>query len=175
MRHLGLISFLMGALAASTVAAGPAEDDFAARCHGPGVIKCIGFDDSTEVVPGQNLMPIYGSSTYGGRVDTSVRASGPGSLRFDIPQNVDRADVAGKFVTSLGAEFGARNLARFNGNNRVYIQFRQRFEQPFESGLLSRLHFKQAAINNSDKCGDESIVTENSMGRRFPQVYANCG
>lgn len=178
MRHTTLLSaaaaLLLG-VQAGTVSATAADDDFRDRCSAPGVIKCVGFDDDSEVVRGQNLMPVYGTQTYRGSVDVSVKASGRGALRFDIPSNVGTPDTAGKFITGLGAEFGARNLTRFAGNNRLYVQFRQRFEQPFVSGDLSWLHFKQAAINNSDKCGDETIVTENSMGRRFPQVYGDCG
>jgi hypothetical protein len=152
------------------------DADFARRCASPGVIKCIGFNNDTEVVRGQNLFPVFGTQTYRGSVDNVIRASGAGSLRFDVPQNVGTADMTGKFVESLGDEFGARNLARFQGKSRVYVQFRQRFTPEFTRSFnLGRLHFKQAAINNSDKCGDETIVTENSQGRGFPQVYGNCG
>jgi hypothetical protein len=167
--------FVVAAVLAGPAHAQSADEDFQRRCSTPGVIKCIGFNDDTEVVRGDNLLPVFGTTTYRGFVDTAVKASGQGSLRFDIPANVNTADTAGKFITSLGAEFGARNLARFQGNTRLYVQFRQRFQQPFVSGALSDMHFKQAAINNSDKCGDETIVTENSQGRGFPQLYGDCG
>jgi len=163
------------ASAHATLAQTP-DQDFATRCAAPGVIKCVGFNDNTEVVRDVNLFPIFGTNTFLGSVDTTTRASGAGSLRFDIPANAPGADMAGKFVTSLGDEFGARNVARFSGKNKFYVQFRQRFSDAFTRGHdLGALHFKQVAINNSDKCGDVTIVTENSQGRGFPQLYADCG
>jgi hypothetical protein len=161
---------------------GPGADaDWLARSTASGVLVANGFDSSTELstkgelrTPDGNTVPI--DETQGGKLDESIRSSGASSLRFDVAENVDFPDIAGQYRTDLGDDFGARNIARFQNASRLYVQFRQRFDSEFATGgSLNDEHFKQAAINNSDKCGDETLVTENSDSRGFVQFYGECG
>lgn len=174
-------STFVALVALCTASSGVRADDadFQRRCASPGVLRCIGFDSPSDLVVGttsDSLWLIPGANIHRASIDTSTKASGGGSLRFDIPENVGTANMAGKWVQSLGDQFGSRNLARFAGKSKVYIQVRQRFTDAFTHEYnLGKMHFKQFAINNTDKCGDEVIVTENSQGHGIPKLYSDCG
>jgi hypothetical protein len=34
-----------------------ADIDFAARCHAPGVVKCVAFDLPSDLIPDRNIFP----------------------------------------------------------------------------------------------------------------------
>ena len=101
---------LLGALA-TTVNAATAEEDFASRCNAAGVVKCIGFDNTTaDIVRGQNLHA-DGAGTYRAGLDTAQKTSGGGSLRFDLPPPPHAGgNIAGSWSpisnNALGRMFG---------------------------------------------------------------------
>ena len=113
-RHLAVTllgcSFMAGSLPAGA-------EDFATRCSKPGVLKCIGFDSDDDIRHNVNLFPAAGGQ-WRGDIDTSVRASGNGSLRFVIPSG-SGPNASGYYSTTMGQKFGP--------GDTFYVQFRQRF------------------------------------------------
>lgn len=83
------------------------DEDFAARCGTPGVIRCFGFDSQAEVDP--HVMPPAGQREKRGIVVTDITASGAGALRFEVPP-FSGSDTSGSFwlnfAEDLSAQFG---------------------------------------------------------------------
>ncbi len=89
--------------------------DFTTRCAQAGVVKCVGFDGTTDFNTGtgglngaysQNygIIPPSGTSDYTRAVrDTSVKSSGNSSLKFTIPSN-SGADTSGAWFTNFSDE-----------------------------------------------------------------------
>src|SRR5580704_17772239 len=68
------------------------EQGFQARCKAEGVLKCVGWDNPSDFSPAgdgyaDGLYPA-GDGTFQGQMDTSVKTSGAGSLRFTIRPKV---------------------------------------------------------------------------------------
>jgi hypothetical protein len=145
------------------------EQDFAARCAGPGVVLCRGWDGEQEFVPpaypGDGLYPDGGGVIRGTR-DTGVRASGGSALKFTIP-SVSGANSAGQWVQSLGATFGQ--------NTTFYVQFRYRVSPEMLRNFGGN-GWKVAIFHYAfNSCSDLEITTQNTYYRGFPQMYTNCG
>src|SRR5262249_59420172 len=81
-----------------------------------GGVDCCGLVSQGEPEP--FIYPPYGMTTKRGRVVTDVKASGAGSLRFEIPSNTG-ADTSGSFWQNFGAQFGE--------GEEFFVQWRQRF------------------------------------------------
>jgi hypothetical protein len=116
------------------VTAATSEEDFALRCAATGVVNCVGFDNTTaDIVEGVNLWPDGGGTVRGG-LDTSLKASGNGSLRFNIPPPPHSGgDIAGRWMPSTGQ--GAPTYA-FGGNkfslgDTFHLQYRTRMDQNY--------------------------------------------
>src|SRR5689334_11196647 len=77
---------------APTSGVAEAISDFERRCSAPGVVRCFGFDDPK--VTDSHVRPPWGERTKRGVVDTEIKASGTGSLRFEIPPRTG-ADTSG--------------------------------------------------------------------------------
>ena len=161
--------------------------DFNARCSDINVIRCFSFDSQAETDPhvaapwrfrntGQKL----------GFVDTSIKSSGAGSLRFDIPTNSE-SDTSGSFSLNFSDDLSTQ----FGEGEDFYIQWRQRFSpelletlyliSPISSGNLA-YGWKQAIIGEGDRPGDyaesctpSEIVVQNSLQFRKPAMYHSCG
>src|SRR5215467_8068164 len=67
---------------------------FSERCADPAVVKCVGFDSQAEADP--FILAPSGTSVKRGQIVTDVKASGAGSLRFEIPSNTS-ADTSGAY------------------------------------------------------------------------------
>jgi hypothetical protein len=142
------------------------DADFQRRCSGAGVIKCMGFDSSAEVIPGQTLLPAW-DGVYRGTFDTTTRASGAASLRFEIPQ-YSAANTSGSALLDMGRGFGP--------GSTFYIQFRQRFTQAmldtkYQSDGWKQVIFHRAGVS----CGSVELTTQNSWNQGFPIMYTDCG
>jgi hypothetical protein len=131
---------------ATLVQATPQDDDFAARCAAPGVVYCGGLDavgpgahqiDAAYVIPDS-----FGTYRYA--IDTSIKTSGAGSLRFDVPPPPHGgANIAGSWTpTAVGSTTGGET---FKHNETFYYQYRARFGK----WLLDNIW----PINNSWKVG----------------------
>lgn len=161
-----------GLLGWSAFAAAQATDqDFAARCAGPGVLRCIGFDNTTaDIVRGTNLHP-DGNGNYRAGLDTAQKASGGGSLRFDLPPPPHAgANIAGRWSPLSNDGLGRL----FSQNSTFYVQFRIRFSREFldntwnSAWKIVLFHYLQTT------CGSIEITTQEYFSD-FPLMYTDCG
>ncbi len=144
-----------------------ADADFQARCNAPGVVKCVGFDNTTsDIVSNVNLFP-GGDGVIHGALDTSIKASGAGSLKFTLPTN-GGANAAGSWYSNLGGNFGQ--------NSTFYVQFRQRISPELLTPSNGGGGFKQVIFHHSSAtCASVEITTQNQFYRGYPQMYSQCG
>lgn len=171
---------LLGACALREGPIGPGDAGlrlgFEERCARPGVVKCFGFDsaDATD----RFVFPPHGLSVKRGRVVTDVKASGAGSLRFEIPSS-SGADTSGSFWQN----FADDRSVQFGQGEEFYVQWRQRFSPEL---LRTRYQggggWKQAIIGEGDRpgktaysCTQLEIVVQNGYHRGYPQMYHSCG
>ncbi len=139
--------------------------DFDSRCAASGVVKCVGFDTSANFA--SSVLYPAGDGVVRGTMDTNIKASGAGSLRFMIPSR-SGANMSGFWLDSLGADFGQ--------NQTFYVQFRQRFSPE----MLSTYYepgggWKQVIIHGAASCASLELTTVNQYLRGFPQMYTDCG
>src|SRR5262245_44596979 len=87
--------------------------DFAARCSAPGVVRCVGLDTLASVTGRTDTSSVdpapYGLLTDGlvaPTIDTSVFASGGGSLKFTIPSN--SGSSFGSYWTNFSDDFSVQ-------------------------------------------------------------------
>lgn len=156
---------------ASAASSDPAEKDFEVRCHAPGVSLCLGFDSPEDfrpaTWPGSGLYPDWKGS-FRGTFDTHIKASGTGSLRFEIPPNAP-ANGSGFWRQSMLRSFGARST--------YYVQFRQRFSPQMIANIYGHnVMWKQAIFHGPDStCADVSLVTQAFYSANIPHLYTDCG
>ena len=143
------------------------DADFQARCSAPGVIKCVGFDSTDDFVPGVTIFAA-GDGQMRATRDTSLKASGNSSLRFEIP-SFSGPDVAGYFKGLFGQDFGP--------GQTFYVQWRQRFSPefliPFEGTSGWKHHIFWHGIGGS--CTDVQLVTNHYFWSNYPIMYTACG
>lgn len=149
---------------------------FDERCALPGVVKCVGFDTTAEIEP--FIDPPWGQSEKRAVIDTSQKASGTGSLRFDIPSN-SPADTSGSYWQNFSTDL----KTQYSEGEEFFVQWRQRFS----SELLDTVYeggggWKQVIIGEGDRpgniaysCTPIEIVIQNTYQRGFPQAYHSCG
>src|SRR5216684_240786 len=122
----------------------PAEQqpqDFDARCHAPGVLVCQGFDSPLITItakwPAPGLYPAW-DGTVRGTFDRAQKASGEGSLRFEIPSH-SSANAAGYWRQPFGRNFGQ--------GSTFYVQFRERFSPEMLTNNLETGHLPQRRVH----------------------------
>jgi hypothetical protein len=160
------------------VSSSPALKDFQARCASPGVFVCEGFDEASKFVPGHSPNTgLYPGSDNTIEIvqDTTIKASGNGSLRFPIKANDGTGNTVrdDNWLLNFGRTFGQ--------NTNFYVQFRYRvdaayvntnWEEP-ENGESSP-KIADFAYHNSS-CGQTEITTNNRGGMAMPMMYTSCG
>lgn len=137
--------------------------DFRRRCTAAGVVRCIDFDSEND------LAFIYpdGGGQIRAALDTSIKASGAASLRFEIPP-YSGANTSGGWTGSLGRAFGP--------GQTFYVQFRERFSNEFLKTNFEGNGWKQAIFHMGKKtCGSIELTTQNTYARGYPQMYTDCG
>jgi hypothetical protein len=184
MRRAILVGALLGWLGAVPVAA-QTTFDFEARCALPGVVRCFAFDGPEEIADGF----VRAGTATTPVIDTTVKASGTGSLKFTVPGN-SGPNSAGTFLMNFSP--GTRNTLRSNGDGiaypvqfgpgeEFYVQWRQRFSPE----MLQRMGgggWKTIIVGEGDRpdflassCTDLEIAVNNGGYRGFPQMYHSCG
>ena len=163
--------------------------DFATRCAQPGVLKCIAFDSPADLNTGTGgtngafgqsagILPPYGTSNYTlATLDTTIKASGNGSLRFTIPPN-SPSDSSGSYFTNFSSDLSTQ----FGENSDFFIQWRQRFSPEFLTTMFAGGGgWKQVIVGTGDVPGQLSAsctaletVVQNTYFRGFPQMYNSC-
>ena len=147
-----------------------APADFETRCHGADVLVCEGFDSpqifSAAKWPNSGLYPAADGALHG-TFDTTVKSSGNGSLRFEIPAT-SSANAAGYWRQSFGRKFGE--------GTTFYVQFRQRFSKEMLKNDWHDTTWKQAIFHNgSATCGNVELTTGQFYHAGFPNMYTDCG
>ena len=155
-----------------------ADADFDNRCRATGVVYCNGFNNTTaDIVQGDNLYAsCAGSGPYHGALDTTVKASGAGSLKFTLPSAGDcsaSADITGKWSLE-GVEGGWGQT--FSENSTFYVQFRVRFSPEFNSNSNWDSAPKISILQmGSLSCGGIEITTVNKDLSEVWSLYRQCG
>lgn len=151
--------------------------DFLERCAAPGVLLCEGFDSQGVIDwDGRNGFFWNGIQTAPnqGTLDTTVKSSGAGSLRFNTPDPrvPDGAGTAGQFVKSFGKDFGE--------GTTFYLQWRMRFSPAMLA--LSKENtgggqgFKQIiAHRRGSTCAATELTFTNGSFVGRPTWYTACG
>jgi hypothetical protein len=170
---------------ATTLTASIVSSDFQTRCAAPDVIKCVGFDQPSEI--GGTYGDTSGTLPGNARpeIDPSVKASGNSSLKFTIPSN-SAANSSGSYFTNFSPDLSVQ----FAENSEFYLQWRQRFSTEFlTSNYQGGGGWKQAIIGTGDKPGCTSststvfcyssctaleLVVQNTYHRGFAQMYNSC-
>jgi hypothetical protein len=149
-----------------------ADADFAARCNAPGVVRCFGFDNTTtDIVRNVNMWP-DGAGTFRGGLDTTTKASGGGSLRFDLPPPPHAgANIGGSWVPSGG--WGQN----FSENSIFYVQYRIRMS-PYmvQPGNFDNAIWKTTIFHYGSKtCAGIELTTSGYYGSGLAQLDTDCG
>jgi hypothetical protein len=169
-RVFGVLLFIL--LLAISTARGQSDADFQSRCSAPGVVKCIGFDNTTtDIVKNVNLWP-DGNGIFRGDLDTSVKASGAGSLRFTLPP----PPTAGQNIAGRWSPVTNDALGRlFGQNSTFYVQFRQRFSPDMLTNTWDS-SWKTAIFHyNTQTCGSIELTTNNRYMSGLAMMYTDCG
>lgn len=146
---------LLGIFLSPSMAQISPDQDFQSRCAAAGVVKCLGFDNTSGL-----------SLTGGAKIDNTIKASGAGSMRVDIAPTA--GDAPGNIMTKLGADFGE--------GSALYLQWRQRFSPEMIDVDLGGEGFKQFVIYDGTPCGPNmEVAMLNQDFAGFPILYSACG
>lgn len=160
------IAILSVVLVAASSLAHADDADFQARCSAPGVLVCVGFDTPAEMASGKNLFPAWDGKIRG-TADTTIKASGASSLRFEVPAFSD-ANTSGYALWDMGQAFGP--------GSTFYVQFRERFSPVMLNTRFKSDGWKQIIIHRAgSSCGNVELTTQNVYSRGFPIMYTDCG
>ena len=111
-------------------------------------------------------------------IDTAVKASGAGSIKFTVPAS-SGANSSGSYFTN----FTDDKSVLFGGNGEFYIQWRQRFSPEFLNvAFAGGGGWKQVIIGTGDypgsmfyaSCTALETVVQNTNHRHFAQMYNSC-
>jgi hypothetical protein len=181
---IGMVLCAFSALAAAQIAA---DVDFATRAHAPGVVRAFDFDVAQPLysTAHKNFALTPGASLNGNQttpqLDTSVKASGAGSLRFDIP-SLAGSDSAGAWFGNFSADYSVR----FGENSEFFIQWRQRFTQAlidtaYKQAGGNYTAAKQVIVTAGDtptrvrsSCEAIGVVVVGYNAHKFPVSYDSC-
>jgi len=149
---------------------------FEERCAQPGVVKCFGFDSQEQADP--FIYPPWGLTTKRARIVTDIKASGNGSLRFEIPSNTG-SDTSGSFWQNFSDDLSVQ----FGEGEEFYVQWRQRFSPEFlDTYYKGGNGWKQAGVGEGDRpgkvvysCTQLEIVIHDANQNGAPEMYHSCG
>jgi len=170
-RIIALLSSILIALGCASSAEAQTAD-FASRCSAPGVVNCVGFDnETTDIVRGENLHP-DGLGAYRAFLDTSIKTSGGGSLRFDLPPPPHSgANIAGRWSPLNNRALGQL----FGQNSTFYVQFRQRFSEGMLNNTWDSAWKTVIFHQNQATCAGIEITTYNYYSTNLATLYTGCG
>ena len=169
---------------------------FASRCSQPGVVRCFGFDSEAEIA---SFVQPSTSGLTKPTLDTSLKASGGGSLKMTIP-SLSPANTSGYFAMNFTP--GSLNQVytggdpdkgpgyysvQFGQGEEFYVQWRQRFTPEYINTSYAAIGggvtgYKQIIVGEGDRegfkatsCTQIDLVVNNGGYRHFPLMYHSCG
>jgi chitodextrinase len=141
-----------------------AANTFQQRCAAAGVIKCVGFDALTDITP---FISADGNGVIQASLDTTISASGGGSLKFVIPATSGQ-NSSGSWSDRLGGSFGP--------GTTFFVQYRQRFSPEFVNTNYNGNGWKQSIFHMAGStCASIELTTQNTWQHGFPEMYTDCG
>jgi hypothetical protein len=150
------------ATATLTAGATSSDQDFANRCAAPGVVRCWGFDSAADLAPDSRGPKVFASNNGQGPVqaslDTTQKASGASSLKFNLPSN-SGSDWGGSWHSNFKDDFSVQ----FGQGETFFIQYRARFDP----GLLRQFR----TIDGSPRGWKTHILGEGSQAG-MPETYS---
>jgi hypothetical protein len=162
----------------------PVASDFDTRKSAAGVIRWFDFDSAAQLggTYGANFGTLAGTSTAP-VIDSTVKSSGTGSLRFDIPP-LSGSNAAGSWFTNFSSDL----LTQFGENSQFFVQWRQRFNQAFIDTYFTQIGgspqggIKQVILGTGDKpggilyssCTTLETVLQTYYQHKFPITYNSC-
>jgi len=167
-----------------------ADTNFAARANGAGVVRAVGFDSQAEWLKynadTSGCNPSYAPGCRENAWDSAVKASGAGSLRFDIRSQTGEGDAG-----NIAINFSDDNSVQFGANEEFWVQWRQRFDsymidhdyrETSGNGAWKQIILAQGdrtlangSILKGYSCSEAEIVVGNLGGAGFPGGYMECG
>jgi hypothetical protein len=118
-----------------------------------------------------------GGTTEGfeGTMDTAIKASGGGSLRFSIRPG-SSANASGLWLEAFGSNARRTN---FGAHSTFYVQWRQRFSPEMLNFNWDSLGsgWKQIIMYSvpGPSCATTQLVMENTYSRNIATAYTECG
>ncbi|MFO0706542.1 MAG: hypothetical protein U0412_06780 [Nitrospira sp.] len=154
----------------------PERLDFQSRCRAAEAVRCFGFDSASDTDP--HVYPPWGFTQKRAAVVHDVKASGAGSLRFEIPSN-SGSDSSGSFWLNFADDFSVQ----FGERQEFYVQWRQRFSpELLNTRYAGGGGWKQIIIGEGDRpgftadsCTQLEIVLTNADYLGAPTMYHSCG
>jgi hypothetical protein len=174
--------------------------DFDVRKTAPGVVRYFDFDTPASVNSGctqpaktvaecQNFKVDPGNLTTP-TIDTALKASGSGSLRFDVTSGKGSSNAAGAF----SANFSSDLKTRFGENSEFFVQWRQRFNAAMVDTQITtndgspQYGIKMLSLQAGDftdpnapygfrqysSCEAIGVVTQTYYQTRWPIAYNSC-
>ena len=176
-----------------TVSNAGGGSDFTTRCIG--ALFCNGFDSVGDLGGdgwgnARGRGPSDGTVNCGANncptIDTAVKVSGAGAMKFTIPPGSSGA-AAGSYWANPSADFSIR----FGANQTYYVQFRQRVTASYFPTILtgnSKIHWVSSTpdlpgcspSNTSNcfaSCSENELVNQNNYGvaaDSLPRWYNGC-
>jgi hypothetical protein len=181
-------------------ASGSAGGDFTTRCNMPGVVRCFGFDSTADNPDLTGLGPNFGNikalncpSCLRPMIDTTIKASGAGSLKFTTPSQSGAA-VAGSWFANFSPDLSTQ----FGNGDTFYVMYRMRVDAPAIRPWLQSnggaTGWKQQLIGSGDlstcpssgisfrsggpcasSCSSMEIALSQSNKHLGPGEYIGCG
>jgi hypothetical protein len=149
-------------------------NDFDTRKSAPGVFRYFDFDSQAEADP--HIRPPWNQTVKRAKIVTDVRASGLGSLRFEVPSN-SPSDSSGSFWLNFADDLSVQ----FGEGDEFFVQWRQRFSPEFLNAYGGQ-GWKQAIIGEGDRPGEAvssctqlEIVMNCDPRFMGPTMYHSCG
>ena len=151
-----------------------AAADFAARCAAAGVLTCHGFDvDATDFIQNTNIHP-DGFSVFRGARDTTIKASGAGSLLFTLPY----PPHSGQNIAGQWGNFGTPTFGQtFSQNSTFYVQYRMRLspEMTHQTWDVNH-HWKTMVLfYGNAECASLDLVHHEHYVQGITDFYTQCG
>lgn len=174
-----VLSVLWAALTLNACAGPPKlfeRMDLAARCRVAEAFRCVSFDSASAVDP--HVHPPWGQTVKRAVVVQDVKASGTGSLRFEIPSN-SGSDSSGSFWLNFSDDLSIQ----FGEGEEFYVQWRQRFSKELlGADYQGGGGWKQVIVGEGDRpgfladsCTQLELVVSNPYYQGAPGMYHSCG
>ena len=157
--------------------ASAAATDFVRRCTQPGVIRCVGFDDSVALKGPHGRVAGITAGAAEPTLDTAVKASGASSLKFTIPSK-SPANSSGSYFTNFSDDLSVQ----FGESQEFFVQWRQRFSRELlDTKYRDGGGWKLAIVGTGDQvrkpyasCTALEVVVQSYYQSGFPILYNSC-